>query len=41
MNDLTIELTDRGEKYLYQQIYEYIRDENEDEEDFFVDEGEN
>lgn len=27
MNDLTIELTDRGEKYLYQQIYEYIKEE--------------
>lgn len=27
MNDLTIQFTDTGEKYLYQQIYEYIRDE--------------
>ncbi len=27
MNELTIQLTDPGEKRLYQQIYEYIRDE--------------
>lgn len=27
MNDLTIQLTDRGDKCLYQQIYEFIRDE--------------
>ena len=27
MSDLTIELKDTGEKYLYQQIYEYIKEE--------------
>ncbi len=27
MVDLTIQLADTGKEYLYQQIYEYIRDE--------------